>query len=383
MEKYLKDIARFKKTKSPGALNNILRVIFSQIRKDTGWSYFRILTEYNAARKKLGINLHEYFIYRIYDSQMPAQFRSRFMSGVNRDAFLKVLNPADYILLARNKYVTKIIFKSLGIPTPEILFLYDPQAGLESTFVVNNSESAVRRLLEIKSKPFVVKVIEGSHGRDVNVYAGFGVTEDGFRAFHVSGVEHSLSQMLDFAGKGYKLLVEEKVEQTLAFSSLNQSSVNTIRMITRLHPDGTADLIAATLRVGRKGRWVDNASRGGNVMAQVNYETGRLYNINSFIDYRTSEPVTHHPDSGVSLAGFVVEDWPAIMETVLGFQRKVSWLKAIGWDIAITDSGPVVIEINDRWDLIGQVVVKEGWLDIIGGLAREWEDAFKALTDKP
>ncbi len=375
MEKYLKEIARFKKTKSIVALGFIVSTIMSGIRKDTGWNYFQILSDFFSTRKLLKVNFHEYFLYRLYDQKKPDQYRMRFAGRVNRDAFLERINPAAHILLARNKYVTKLLLKSLEIPTPEMYFLYDPQAGVESPEVLNNHASAEKRLSRLGSRPFVVKVLEGEHGRDVNVYGSYEIAHNEFRAFHVSGETHSLSQVLDFAGKGHKLLVEEKVVQNASFSALNQTSVNTIRMLTQLHPNGEADLILAFIRIGRQGRWVDNAGKGGNVMAKVNKETGRLENIISFINYRTFEPITHHPDSGVNLVDFEIRDWKLILEQVLGFQRKISWLKAIGWDIAITDNGPMVIEINNRWDVVGQSIGNEGWLDYLETLDREWMEA--------
>lgn len=350
----------------------MLSKILSDIRKDTGWNYFHILTDFLSMRKRLKVNFHEYYLYRLYDEQKPSQYRNRFLSKVNRDAFLERINPLDYILIARNKYLTKLLLKSLEIPTPELFFLYDPQAGMESPGVLNNYASAEKRLIQIKNRPFVVKVLEGEHGRDVNVYNGFRISEDGFRALHASGQAHSISEMLDFAGKGQKLLVEAKVAQNAGFASLNQSSVNTIRMLTQLHPSGEADLILAFIRIGRQGRWVDNAGKGGNVMAKVNPETGQLQNIISFINYRTFEPITHHPDTGVDLVNFKIQDWKQILEQVLGFQRKISWLKAIGWDIAITDEGPMVIEINNRWDVVGQAIGNESWLDYLTALDKEW-----------
>jgi len=372
MEKYLKEVARFKKTKSIVALGFIFTTIMSGIRKDTGWNYFHIISDFMSTRKRLNVNFHEYFLYRLYDEQKPDQYRKRFAGRVNRDMYLERINPIDYILLARNKYVTKLLLKSLAIPTPEMYFLFDPQAGVESPDVLNNHASAEKRLSLLGSRPIVVKVLEGEHGRDVNVYSGFKIEENRFQAIHASGETHSLSEMLDFAGKGQKLLVEEKVAQAASFSALNQSSVNTIRMLTQLHPNGEADLILAFIRIGRQGRWVDNAAKGGNVMAKVNKETGRLENIISFINYRTFEAITHHPDSGVNLVDFEIRDWKLILEQVLGFQRKISWLKAIGWDIAITDTGPVVIEINNRWDVLGQSIGNESWLDYLESLDREW-----------
>ena len=372
MEKYLKEVARFKKTKSPGALFYMLKTIFRGVKKDTGWNYLRIASDFLSKRDALKINLHEYYLYSLYDGRMPEQYLTKFTGRITRDLFLERLNPPAYILLARNKYITKILLKSLDIPTPELLFLYDPQAGLESEFVINNPKSAENKLLNFPNQPFVVKVLDGEHGKNINVYTSIESSADGSVAVHVNGERHTIHQVLNFIGKNQRLLFEAKVKQITAFDAINPTSINTVRMITLLHPNGEAELLMTFIRMGRKGRWVDNIGKGGNVIANVNKETGRFENIVSFLNYKSFSPLTHHPDSGIDLENFKMEDWDGLKKQVFDFHRKLSWLKAIGWDVAITDEGPVIIEINNRWDLIGQVISKEGWSDQLNDLYKEW-----------
>lgn len=33
----------------------------------------------------------------------------------------------------------------------------------------------------------------------------------------------------------------------------------------------------------------------------------------------------------------------------------------IGWDVALTDEGPVIIEINNWWDTTGQLFIGHDW----------------------
>lgn len=372
MQKYQIEIARFKKTKSPGALSYILKTIFSEIKKETGWNYPRIASDFFSKRKELRINLHEYYIYSLYDGKMPNQYLTKFTSRHTLDSFLERLNPPEYILLARNKYITKILLNSLNIPSPELLFLYDPQAGLESPFVINNPTSAESKLLSAPSRPFVVKMIDGEHGKNINVYTSIESSADGAVALHMNGERHTIHQLLNLVGNNQRLLFEVKIRQTATFDAINPTSINTIRMITMLHPNGEAELLMAFIRMGRKGRWVDNIGKGGNVTANVNRETGRFENIVSFVNYKSFFPVTHHPDSGVDLENFRMEDWGGLKKQVFDFHRKISWLKVIGWDVAVTDQGPVIIEINNRSDLIGQVISKEGWYDPLNDLYKEW-----------
>ena len=93
MEKYLKEVARFKKTKSPGALIYLIRYILHEIHKETGWNYLHIVLDFLSKRIKLKINPHEYFLYYLYDEGMPEQYRAKFVSRKTRDTFHEKLNP--------------------------------------------------------------------------------------------------------------------------------------------------------------------------------------------------------------------------------------------------------------------------------------------------
>ena len=49
------------------------------------------------------------------------------------------------------------------------------------------------------------------------------------------------------------------------------------------------------------------------------------------------------------------------------------FVKAVGWDIAITDDGPKVIEMNDFWDTTGQLFIGKGWREEIRECYFEWK----------
>ena len=48
-------------------------------------------------------------------------------------------------------------------------------------------------------------------------------------------------------------------------------------------------------------------------------------------------------------------------------------MKAAGWDIAITNDGPVVVEVNDMWDRTGQLFLGRGWRNEIRDCYKAWK----------
>lgn len=157
-------------------------------------------------------------------------------------------------------------------------------------------------------------------------------------------------------------------------ASFNESSVNTIRMMTALYPSGEVKLFAAFLKIGRKGSTIDNAGAGGNVDCGVNVETGELFNAVKFDSFDKVTPIECHPDSGHQINGVKIENWDEVVRLVKMYQARIPWLKTIGWDVALTENGPVIIEINNWWDTTGQLFIGRGWHEDVKECYNAWRE---------
>lgn len=67
------------------------------------------------------------------------------------------------------------------------------------------------------------------------------------------------------------------------------------------------------------------------------------------------------PDSGEPLQGFMVPCWQELLEVALDGSTAFRELGTIGWDIALTEDGPCLIEGNARYGSdIHQVATERG-----------------------
>lgn len=137
-----------------------------------------------------------------------------------------------------------------------------------------------------------------------------------------------------------QVLLEEFLTQHPVMASLNPSSVNTLRIISYLDPSGRVHVLARTLKMGNGGD-VDNFSDGG--MYTMLDEQGVAHHPAFDGDGRI---FSVHPLSGTSIVGFQVPLWSEVGELVERLAREVPEIPYVGWDIAITPSGPAVIEGN-------------------------------------
>lgn len=136
-------------------------------------------------------------------------------------------------------------------------------------------------------------------------------------------------------------LFEEPIKQCQEMSSLNPESVNTVRLATLLTGD-KIDILFSYVRCGRKGFSVDNSGVGG-FLASVDPETGIVFTDGVSKD---GNAFPTHPDSGVAFKGFKVPRYEEAKALVAGLAKRLPSVRYVGWDLAVTDQGVVVVEAN-------------------------------------
>ncbi len=137
-----------------------------------------------------------------------------------------------------------------------------------------------------------------------------------------------------------QVLVEEFIEQHPDLARLTPTSVNTIRVITYLTPEGSVEVLARVLKIGH-GSPVDNFGSGG--MQTTLDEQGRA--LYAAFD-KEGRKYAVHPESGAIIAGTAVPMWDQVIDLVHRAARVVPQVPYVGWDVALTPGGPVLVEGN-------------------------------------
>jgi hypothetical protein len=162
-----------------------------------------------------------------------------------------------------------------------------------------------------------------------------------------AGIEkHLAGSITDFSAFREELLanrqylVETFLTQHPVMASLSPTSVNSLRMITFF--DGTdVHIMEAVLRMGN-GADVDNYGRGG-MYTVIDEKTG-IAHFGAFDKYANT--FTVHPISGTPIVGFQVPLYDQVLATLDTVSRIVPQIPYVGWDIAIGEHAPVIIEGN-------------------------------------
>ena len=151
------------------------------------------------------------------------------------------------------------------------------------------------RLFCQKHPKFIAKELKGGCGVgvrvcDVNAYGSFTELYDSLTSSSSSWI------------------IEELIQQDKEISSINASSVNTVRFPSFKHGD---HVVAARpcMRFGRMGNIVDNAGQGG-VFVSIDLQSGEII-TDAFDEH--GHRYTEHPDSHKVFKGFRVPRWDELI----------------------------------------------------------------------
>ena len=138
-----------------------------------------------------------------------------------------------------------------------------------------------------------------------------------------------------------QVLAEEIIIQCDKMNEMFPKSVNTVRMVT-ITRNGKVNVVFCSVRIGAGDTIVDNLNSGG-MAALVDDETGIITTDaadKNGIVYKT------HPDTGTLIKSFEIPYFKEGKEMVEKAALRVPEIGYVGWDIAFSEKGALLIEGN-------------------------------------
>ena len=291
-----------------------------KVMERTGWDYESTKEKLLATIERTGCTPTEFFLYRFYELTEEQQ---------------------DTYYIAKYQ---KIFQKKYGVDKDFVALLYDKER------TNNYFAEYVRRPWCVNTKVTfeqfcdIFKDTERVMYKPIAGHRGYGV-----EAIYLT--PETMKDIYDRLATYPEGVVEAFIKQHPEMCKLSPTSVNSLRFVTfssntkPVTADGKMmDIAYSIVRFGREGAIVDNLHSGGMV-ANVDLETGCLSTDGAD---RNGDMWTTHPDTGVTIKGFKVPYFEEAREMVKEAiaTRKVEGY--IGWDIAISENGPMLLEVNDR-----------------------------------
>ena len=153
---------------------------------------------------------------------------------------------------------------------------------------------------------------------------------------------------------------QQCVVQHPLINKIYASSINTLRLDTYIDKIGKIHILSAFMRFGAGGKVVDNASSGGFYVS-VDINSGTLAKSGHQLMKYGGREYTAHPDTGFVFGGFHI---PFFEEVKMLIIKTVALIpdRMIGWDVAISQNGPLIIEGNDNNSLFMSDIAYGGYL---------------------
>jgi hypothetical protein len=166
-------------------------------------------------------------------------------------------------------------------------------------------------------------------------YTSGGATED-FRGLMTRLARTSIE---------YPVIVQPRIDNHEALVPISGRGLSTARVITLRWPGGEPQVVLASYRMPVGNLVADNFAAGG-LACGIDLETGALQPARRKTD---DTKLRAHPDTGAPIEGCVLPHWPDVLDLAEAAHECFGSMVSVGWDIAITPQGPVLVEGNPVW----------------------------------
>ncbi len=140
-------------------------------------------------------------------------------------------------------------------------------------------------------------------------------------------------------------VIEDLLIQHPKLNEIYPHSINCLRIATIVH-EGKGHVLYAVFKTGNNGNFVDNLESGGYA-CHVDLETGKItgpaHTSATVSDMSIAET---HSYTGVKFEGFEIPMIKEACELVAKASLVIPQVRYIGWDVAITENGPAIVEGN-------------------------------------
>lgn len=326
------------------------------------------------------MEVDEFFLYRLWRRELTEERYKSFIGWRRHIRSLVALNPIQYRCLTENKLIFYAFCQSHGLPTPEILGIYDPYLPNLKGFEVVKSLGELKRFLAVKRiTECVLKPAEGTRGQSVLVLK-FSEKEGKFHRLSGEKIDdESVSKALsEYNYRGISqstFLIQKRLRPHPSTIELSRDVPFSYRVLTILDEKNVPRIIEIYGKCSVGDIDTDNWESGG-LTIRMN-DNGICYGANDKAEYRF-EIMEKHPQNHFRFKGWKAPFYEEVCDLGLKLAESFHFARCVAWDIIVAEDGIFVIEGNNPWSKAQQEVYDQGlWQNIFA------EEAARAINRGP
>ncbi len=301
------------------------------IARRTGKSVARQAIEQLSVAWRFGCLPPSYYMFELFDEQMMARAGHYLHRFELKGGVYRLLKPeAESFPNIANKKVFTSRCKDNNLPVPEVHLIH--KAG--DPF----------KALKLPPCDLFIKTVRGNGGTGAEAWL---YEPDGrYRSLlddEWLGAGDLLARIKE---RNEDVIIQTRLVNHDSMRDLSNGALTTVRLLTLRNEEGAHEATHAGLRMAvGANRLVDNSHAGG-IIAAVEMKSGRLGPASDVGLRPDIGWCTHHPDTGAVIEGRILPFWPETIALACRAHAAFAPRVIVGWDIAITSNGPVLIEGN-------------------------------------
>ncbi len=361
------------------AFAELMPLVAKEYGKSYGSQMKDLLTLSMGGNKLL---VSEYYDMNLYDDETYSSEEKKKFVGLqkSRKIWSKFLEVNKQVGTISDKLSYEKLMRGFGLAVPRTVGVMGGHYPAGDELEVVADADALSVLFDNSSMPLFGKPIDSSLSLGSARFDAYDASSD--RLTLAGGRTLTVAELYDeiqtnFSGN---YLFQECLTPHPDINRICQGGLPTVRVVT-LNDENGPQFFRACIKLTAKGNVADNFWREGNLLAPVDGDTGLMGKAATAMGPKGSY-VSSHPTTGEAIEGIAVPDWEKALEAALAAARLMPSAAMLGFDVAICDNGPVLVEANSSPHLMMlQTSHRKGVLDEQLLAALRWVDEFKKRRD--
>lgn len=297
-----------------------------------------------------GLHPNEYFYYGLCADDLGIDQKRRFVGKAVQNRLHYKCNDLQWRAVADDKDLFYATMRGHGFAVPETVATFRASPAAWPGTTLHSREELVSLLRQQARYPLFAKPVQGIYSIGALSLWAFDAVDD--CVVTRSGERIAVASCADYMSQGPKhgYLVQKllRAHPRLA-ECFGATALPTVRLLVGVSENGPS-ILSAVCKIPAAGNIADNFWRQGNLLGAIDADSGALYRVISGSGLESTEH-SEHPDTGLPIRGMVLPDWEQATRLCLRAASTLPGIRTQSWDVALTDSGPTLIETNWGGDL--------------------------------
>ncbi|MFK7874299.1 MAG: sugar-transfer associated ATP-grasp domain-containing protein [Paracoccaceae bacterium] len=342
--KHSKALLRAPKAPKPPAAHTLVK-----IAREYGVSPMRQLREMIALNRGPGkLALHEYVSTGAFDPDIAMADKKQYVGRTGSYLLNKAANNFDLTVsrgFVRDKALFTQLLHSVGIAATKTQALIHPQRGLGTIPCLKGREDVVDFLASRAVFPIFGKPVEGSGSIGSSLIQSVDASQGRLRLGNGQDVDLNAFAQELIADYPEGFILQSAIDQHSDLTRVIGTAIGTLRVVTLRDHTGIKPLYTLW-KIPSPDAMSDNYWQNGSMIADVTID-GQVGHC-----ARGTGPNYHslqrHPVSEIQFSNVRIPFWDKVLNTACAAHAVFPEFGVIGWDIALGQDGPIVVEANDN-----------------------------------